>query len=284
MTGNWRCVLKNQKIKKSVVQTKKILITRAREQSAEFAQLLKARGLEPIFFPVLKIETPNSWEEFDEKLLKIDEYDALIFTSANGVRAFFEHCKNNFLKEKLLLKTFCAVGEKTKSAIEAEGFNVAIMPENFTAKGLAEAIFKSKKSLKKALFLHGNLSEREIETELLKARIEVDAVGVYRTIPFQPEDAEVLKTQEMLLKGEISVITFFSPSSVENFLKIIPQDFLKNVAIAAVGSTTEIALLKNGLKSDIIPKDGKFTAEKLVEEIVKFLKHKPTYRFPPARE
>lgn len=244
-----------------------ILITRAREQSEEFAGLLKERGLEPIFFPVLKIE--NFGTELEKYLLKIDDYDALIFTSANGVRAFFELLKSDVLK--LRLKTFCAVGEKTKQAIEQEGFDVAIMPESFTAMGLADSIFKSGNTYKKALFLHGNLSEKEIETELLKSEIEVDSVEVYRTIPFQQDEAEVLKIREMLLKREISVVTFFSPSSVENFLKIISKEFLKDVALAVVGTTTETALLKNGLKAEIVPKDGKFTAGKLAREIAEYL-------------
>jgi len=156
-------------------------------------------------------------------------------------------------------------------AIEREGFDVAFMPESFTAKGLADKIIKSGRPFKKALFLHGSLSEREVETELLKRGIAVDSVEVYRTIPFQPDEADVLKMREMLLKGEISVVTFFSPSSVENFLKIISKEFLKEVNLAAVGSTTEMALLKNGLKADIVPGDGKFTAEKLAQEITGFL-------------
>jgi uroporphyrinogen-III synthase len=260
----------------------KILITRTKEQSEEFAGLLKKCELEPVFFPVLKIE--NSGAELEKYLLKIDEYDALIFTSANGARAFFERCNKDFLEEKLFLKTFCAVGEKTKLAIEREGFDVAIVPNSFTAIGLADAIFKSGITFKKALFLHGNLSEKEVQTELLKRGIAVDSVEVYRTIPFQPDKSEVLKTREMLLNGETAVVTFFSPSSVENFLKIISKEFLKDVALAAVGTTTENALLKNGLKADIVPKGGKFTAEKLAEEIAEFLKHNPTHRFPPARE
>ncbi|HYF02431.1 MAG TPA: uroporphyrinogen-III synthase [Patescibacteria group bacterium] len=252
----------------------KVLITRSCEQSSEFAELLKNYNLEPTFFPVLKIEAPHSWDELDEKIIKIDEYDALIFTSANGVRFFFERFKKNFSKEKLLLKTFCAVGGKTTSALEKEGFDVAFTPEYFTAKGLVDMIFKRAKPFKKALFLHGNLSEKEVEIELLKSGIAVDSVEVYRTIPFQPEAEIVVKTGEMLLKGEISVVTFFSPSSVENFLTIVSKEFLKDVALAAVGTTTESALFKNGLKADIVPKEGKFTAEKLAEEIAEYLQNK----------
>jgi uroporphyrinogen-III synthase len=145
------------------------------------------------------------------------------------------------------------------------------MPESFTAKGLADKIIKSGKPFKKALFLHGSLSEREVETELLKSGISADSVEVYRTIPFKPEEADILKIREMLLKGEISVITFFSPSSVENFSKIISKEFLKDVSIAAVGTTTETALLKNGLKADIVPKGGTFTAVGLASEIAEYL-------------
>ncbi|MES2767068.1 MAG: uroporphyrinogen-III synthase [Bacteroidota bacterium] len=263
---------------------KKILITREPEQAAEFAELLKVRGLEPVLFPVLKIIRPHSWNELEEKIIKIDEYDTLIFTSANSVHMLFNPFTKRIPRGKLLLKKFCAVGEKTRIAIEKLGFTVDITPENYTAKALAEAIFKSEIPIKKALFLHGNLSKKQIEAELLKGGVLVDSVEVYKTVPLILEKDDVIKTQEMLSNGEISVVTFFSPSSVENFLKIIQQEFLKSVAIAAVGTTTESMLLQYGLKADILPKDGKFTADKLAEEIAEFLKHNPTYGFPPARE
>jgi len=80
---------------------KKILITRAREQSAQFASSLKKLGAEVIEFPTIEILPPLNWTGLDRAIQKLNSYDWLILTSANGVRFFFERLKKKRRKISL---------------------------------------------------------------------------------------------------------------------------------------------------------------------------------------
>ncbi len=67
---------------------KRVLVTRAREQSAELLQALAEAGAEPVLFPVMGFCVPANREPFDEALRSLERFDWLIFTSQNAVQAF----------------------------------------------------------------------------------------------------------------------------------------------------------------------------------------------------
>ena len=69
---------------------KKILITRARDQSGEFATQLKNLGAEVIEFPTIEIVPPIRWKELDRAIDRLNSYDWVLFTSANGVNFFWK--------------------------------------------------------------------------------------------------------------------------------------------------------------------------------------------------
>ncbi len=81
------------RIRESSLTGKKILITRAREQSGEFATLLKKTGAEVIEFPTIEIVPPLRWKELDQAIDQLKSYDWIIFTSANGVHFFWQRLK-----------------------------------------------------------------------------------------------------------------------------------------------------------------------------------------------
>ncbi len=58
------------------------LVTRPAEDSAALADALRARGIEPLVDPMLRIEP------VEDAHLPLDGVQAVLFTSANGVRAF----------------------------------------------------------------------------------------------------------------------------------------------------------------------------------------------------
>ncbi len=67
---------------------KRIIITRPLEQAQPFVDLLEKYEARPVVFSTIKIVPPQSWDEVDAALRNIATYDALIFTSVNGVRYF----------------------------------------------------------------------------------------------------------------------------------------------------------------------------------------------------
>ena len=72
---------------------KRILVTRAREQASALARRLEAAGAEVVEFPAIRIVPPESWAPLDAAIARLREYRWVIFTSANGVRFFWERLR-----------------------------------------------------------------------------------------------------------------------------------------------------------------------------------------------
>jgi len=60
-----------------------VMITRAREQAAEFAAELESYGARVVACPTIEIVPPASYAQLDEAIENLFGYDWLILTSAN---------------------------------------------------------------------------------------------------------------------------------------------------------------------------------------------------------
>jgi uroporphyrinogen III methyltransferase / synthase len=254
----------------------RILITR--EYSSDYERL-EELGAEIFEFPTIKVVPPESYKELDGAIEKIEDYDWLVFTSANGVRYFMER----FLKQgrdvrDLKGARLCAVGTKTAEAIAGYGMKVELVPDEFNAEGLSEAFLGLSGSrtgnLKGVRFL---LPRAEEARELFPARIralggEIETPAVYRTV--KPEKHGKM-LRRFLFEGRISVATFTSGATFTNFLDIVGRDalpFLGRMTIAAIGPVTKKTIEKNGLKVHIVPREATIAA--MVDEIIKWATRK----------
>lgn len=254
----------------------RILVTR--EHTGGF-ELLEELGAEIIEFPTIEIMPPENWEDADKSIDKIESYNWLIFTSANGIRFFFKRLfeKNKDIRDLKGLK-ICAIGEKTASEIKKYGIKVELVPEEFNAEGLIKSVqeFKGSKvqGLEGIKFL---LPRAEIAREVFPEKVrelggEIDVVTVYRAI--KPE-VHGKRLKRFLKEGKITIATFTSAATFNNFCAIIDKDLkelLRYVAIAVIGPVTAKAVEKAGLKVDIMPREA--TIEAMAEEIIKWIKNK----------
>ncbi|MCX8108149.1 MAG: SAM-dependent methyltransferase, partial [Verrucomicrobiae bacterium] len=74
----------------------RIAVTRAKDQAGELTRLFLERGAEVLEVPCIKIEPPTKPEPLAEALAGLGCYDWIIFTSVNGVTAFFDHFFRTF--------------------------------------------------------------------------------------------------------------------------------------------------------------------------------------------
>ena len=80
------------------------------------------------------------------------------------------------------------------------------------------------------------------------------------------------RLKRFLKEGKISIATFTSAATFDNFREIIGEDadeFLKDMTIAVIGPVTKKAVEKTGLKVHIMPKTA--TIEAMTEEIIKWV-------------
>ena len=120
---------------------KRILITRAREQSEEFSRLLQTYGAHVVAFPTIEIAPPDDWHPLDEAIEKLASYDWVIFTSVNGVRSFIQRLKDMGKGVDVLAgKKICAIGPRTQEELESMGLTVSFIPQEYRAEGVIEGL------------------------------------------------------------------------------------------------------------------------------------------------
>jgi len=246
------------------IRGKKILITRAEGNDNSFENAVNSFGASACFIPVIEIKPINDSSLLDEKLSLINDYDGIFFTSSNAVKYFFERLSSS--GKKFSGKIF-TVGSKTKASVESFGYKVYFAPQVFSSEELADSIDKNEIKGGKYLFPCGNLSSNVLK-EKLGLIASIDEVIIYQTVLPETAGEMVREIKNKLEKGEIDCISFFSPSSVENFLKIFPGFKQNNIRIAVIGGTTLKSVKDSGLKADIIPE--KSTAESLANAIADY--------------
>jgi len=261
---------------------KKILITRARDQSGGFANQLKKIGAEVIEFPTIEMVAPIRWGEVDRAMDRLKSYDWIIFTSANGVGFFWQR-----LAERRKLHPFpaslkvCAIGPATALQLKEKGVSVHYVPEKFVAESILEGFEKMFVKGKRILLARAKKARDILPKGLRKMGADVDVVAVYRTV--RPRGGSK-KLQKLLAEGKIDVITFTSSSTVNHFAELLKTENLKKllmgVAIACIGPVTARTAKERGLKVRIQPKQ--YTIPDLTRAIAEYF---PPYLSPlPRRE
>jgi uroporphyrinogen III methyltransferase/synthase len=234
---------------------KKILITRAREQSGEFASLLKKLGAEVIEFPTIEIVPPLGWRDLDQAIHQLKFYDWVIFTSANGVHFFWQRLKEKGKHRLPSSLKVCAIGPATSRQLKEKNIPVAYMPEEFIAESILQGFEKMFIKGKRILLARAKKARDVLPKGLRKMGAEVDVVEVYRAV--RPKGG-LKRLKKLLTKRKIDVITFTSSSTVDHFVELLQKEDLKKllrgIAIACIGPVTTRTAKEWGIKVQIQPK------------------------------
>ncbi len=147
---------------------------------------------------------------------------SLIFTSVNGVNAFFQNQfkPNEDFTSRCFNKIYC-VGEKTKRELRKYGFGTFKVLKN--AEALSQFIIGNCQHEK---FLHfcGNLALDVLHQDLPLQNIRYKKIVVYHTEELNP-----------VIHEKYKAIVFFSPSGVRSFAK---HNSLEGMTLFSIGKTT----------------------------------------------
>jgi hydroxymethylbilane synthase len=248
---------------------RRCLVTRATHQGDSLRRMLEEHGAEVINLPLIEIREPASFAPLDIAIEHLDAYGLLIFTSANGVEAFFRRLDllGRGSKELSNLR-ICAVGRKTADLLHEFGVDADVTPDRATGEALVSAIADSGDlHRKRALMPASQIARSEVPEGLARAGITVDVVEAYRTAA--PElSAEDVKSY--LVEAKPDYMLFTSPSTVNNLLAFISVPalcaLLPGVRIACIGPVTAAAVREHGLKVDV--EAVEHSAEGMVEALM----------------
>lgn len=234
-----------------------VVVTRRRGQIRGLADPLEALGAEVVAFPVIDIVPPEDWGPVDNAISQIEEYDWVVFTSANAVAQFLNRAAavtGDDGVSVLAQPWIAAVGKSTAKTLQAVGLKVDLVPEDARAEGLAAAFDDLGAGAGwKILIPRAEEGRDVLPTALRELGADPEVVTVYRTVPVKADPAVI----ERLRNGEIDAVTFTSGSTVRHFIDRLaeagldPTEQMKRLVVASVGPVTSQALEKRGFEADI---------------------------------
>ena len=248
---------------------RRIVVTRARPQASGLAARLEALGAETIASPAIRIEPPADPAPLREAVRRAAAFEWIVFTSPNGVEAFFAAMKAEGLDARALGgagRQVAAIGPATASRLAAFGIRADLQPETFTSAALAEAL-AARQDLRGVpiLLLRADIAPKDLGEALAARGAAVHEVTAYRTVA-DPASREAARA--LLDRGEADWITFTSASTVRYFSEAVgaPRIRSSGARIASIGPATSAAIREAGL--EVAVEAGPHTMAGLVDAIV----------------
>lgn len=249
---------------------RRILVTRARAQASALTEKLTALGAACIEAPVIRIAPPaDGYAALDTAIAELHAYHWLIFTSVNGVSAFFARLGAAGKDTRALgYAKVAAIGSATAAQLRAFGITADLVPAEYRAEAVAEAL-RPILPPRAHILLPRAQEARDVLPDTLRAHgAAVDVVAAYETVP-EVEGGAALA--EHLTRGEIDVVTFTSSSTVKNLVKMLGNITpLRQAKIACIGPVTADTARSFALEPDIVAEE--YTIDGLVNSIKEYVR------------
>jgi uroporphyrinogen III methyltransferase/synthase len=250
----------------------RIVVTRTREQSSQLSKQLHDLGAEVLEIPTIKIVPPSEdrRQELIDALLELNSYNWLVFTSPNGVTAFFDLFFKRFQDLRDIGGArIAAIGPATAAKLKELHLQIDLMPDEALAAKIATAFdkFETVENLKICL-LRAEVANSDLPKALEELGAIVDDIPIYKIVP---EAEDLNGAAANLAEHGTDWITFTSASTAEHFharfdlpklLKKFPH-----AKLVSIGPETSKAIRALGLEPTVEAKDH--SIEGIVQTLTK---------------
>jgi uroporphyrinogen III methyltransferase/synthase len=240
-------------------------VTRAREQASDLRTRLESLGAEVLELPTIRIEP------IDFTLPALDGYSWIVFTSANGVQAFFDRglAGAGFDTRHLAGIQIAAIGPGTAVALAARGVRPDLVPERFVAESLLDAFPVPTEDDQRVLLARAEQARGVLPDGLAAKGYHLDVLAVYRTVRAEPDESALARVRD----GRVDAVTFTSSSTVANFCDLVGALPEPPPAVVSIGPITSDTARSRGLTVDA--EATEHTIDGLVSCLVTRLGHRP---------
>jgi uroporphyrinogen III methyltransferase / synthase len=262
-------------IEERPLEGRPIVITRARAQAQRFAQLLEAAGARVLQAPTIVIEPPASWELLDTALGALDSFTWVVFTSVNGVAMVDRRLSARGLAGAAITrKRVAAIGPATAEALAEHGVRVELVPTEYRAEALVEALRRLVGPADRVLLPRAKETRDVLVVELRRLGVTVTEVPAYQTRRI--EDG-VVRLREALASGSVDAVTFTSSSTARNFAEQFSDSersaWRGRIAVASIGPITAATAAEYGLSTDVMPSE--YTIPALARALADYFSRAP---------
>ena len=248
---------------------RRIVVTRSRRQGGELLDRLTMLGADVLECPTIKIEPPVDTQPLHKAISELNNYDWIIFTSVNGVDAFFHALETlGFDTRRLAGSSVCAIGPATAGRLKSNGLIADLIPPRFRAESIVETLEQNEKLEGNNILLpRADIAPPDLSLSLRNSGANVHEITAYRTVIDEAPLDEVVNALE---QNSIDWITFTSSSTVRNFLERIDKKLLsgKSFRIAGIGPVTSDTIRQAGLEVHVQPEQHTIPA--LIAAIIDF--------------
>src|SRR6516225_2426805 len=224
---------------------KRVLVTRPRHQALDLVRRLENLGAATAVLPVVDVREPKDWGPVDRAIAALAGYQWLIFTSTNGVHAFFRRLRETSRDLRTLgTIQIAAIGPGTADALRQFHLEPDLVPPQYHSEGLAQAL-ASKAAGQRILLARADRG-RDVLAEELSRVATVDSIVVYSQIDVLDRNSEVF---QCLRHGEVDFVTLTSSNIAKGFLNYLDdacKDKIKSgvVQLVSISPVTSSGIQK----------------------------------------
>ncbi|MEE8277567.1 MAG: uroporphyrinogen-III synthase [Thermoanaerobaculia bacterium] len=219
-----------------------VVVTRPEPPGGPLATMLMDQGARVLHWPAVRIEPPEDPGPLESALERLSGYDWIVFASPRAVAAVVQRRQKWPGAVRI-----AAVGAATGAELCAAGWPVQLTARPARGDALVRAFETISCAGARILFPASSIARRTIPRGLRRLGAEVDQVIAYRAAP-APLEREAC--QVAIASGEISAVTFASPSSVAGLRRALgAREFRRLLECApavTIGPTTSRALRQAG--------------------------------------
>lgn len=238
-------------------------MTRPAAQAEEFLRGLRELGAEAVSHPTIRILGPSDPEPLSRAVHSLERFDWVVFTSVNGVARFWHALEAAGAAGPWPAHVrVAAIGPATAEALRARGVGAEVVPDEYVAEAVAEALIGVHELAGRRVLLPRAAEARKVLPQRLRAAgAAVEEVVAYETGP-DPQGISALRAA--LDREELDMVTFTSASTVRQFVTQAGAN-LGSARVAVIGPVTAGAARAVGLRVDVEAKD--YTVEGLLTAI-----------------
>ena len=212
----------------------RIVVTRPWDEARRSAEQLESMGAEAIVAPTVEIAPLADPSPLDAAIGALEQYQWIVFTSANGVRFFLDRLLDRGRDLRALGHArLAAIGPGTADALARFRLHADLVPDSYRSEALAESL--AERAAGTRILLARADRGRDILRQRLSCLAQVDQVAVYQNRDVARLSDEVV---ERIEGGSVDWITLTSSAIASRLHALLPE-----TARRRVGSEIRLASL-----------------------------------------
>ena len=225
---------------------------------------IQCKALENLEAKLVPMTTMEVRFLFDKMPKNFEDYSWIVFTSRNGIEAFFSYLMESQIDLRSIMKLkFACIGSGTDEDLRAHGFHTDFVPSEYTAEVLGRELAEHLGKNDRCLLLRAEISSEALSEELEKGGIDFEDVPIYRTLISDKLAGDIKK------KVDSDYVIFGSGRGVEAFFTFCSLS--DGTVPVCIGPSTA-KKLKEHYDGDFLMA-GEYTAGGISEVILKDMKH-----------